>query len=136
VLALVTLTDIAKAWLAYQTPEHVYEGGDPFWWAVEFWQNNSGVWANEETVRQGILALVDAAPDDLLGHVGAGPLEVFVSEDESRVRWIEEHAARSARFRRALANVRTWGNEPDEVAARLERAAGVPLARPRGWTGP
>jgi hypothetical protein len=72
----------------------------------------------------------------LLGYVGAGPLEIFVSNDESRIRWIEEQAARSPRFRRALGNVWTWGTESNEVAARMEAAAGVRLARPKGWTGP
>jgi hypothetical protein len=137
VLAAVSLAEIAEAWIAYHRAEHVkLDEGDPFWWAVDFWLSGSGVWADEDLARLGLLALIEAAPDDLLGHVGAGPLETFVSDDESRVRWIEDQAAQSDRFRRALANVWTWGTEPNAIASRLERAAGVRLPRPKGWTGP
>ena len=127
------LDDVANAWCRYHARTATgqklgVDDGD--WWAVEFWLAGSEVWANEVVVREGLLALIDAATDDLLSYVGAGPLETFISADESRVRWIENQAARSVRFRKALANVWTWGTEPDDVAARLERAAGVPLARP------
>ncbi len=136
-LEKVSLADVAEAWVAYHSPTHIKGADDdPYWWAVEFWLAGTGAWEDEDVVRAGLLALVDAAPNELLGHVGAGPLEVFVSNDESRIRWIEEQAARSPRFRRALANVWTWGTESNEVAARLERAAGVRLERPKGWTGP
>jgi hypothetical protein len=133
-LGAVSLTDIGEAWCCYarrQGNDHE----DPDWWAVEFWLSDGLAFEREEVARDGLLALVNTAPDDLLGRVGAGPLETFVSNDESRVRWIEEQAAHSDRFRRALANVWTWGTESDDVAARLERAARVRLARPTGWTG-
>ena len=130
-----TPIDVAAAWSRYhvrsQTGAAVGDQ-DPDWWAVDFWTN--GGWSDENLLRQGLLALVDTVPDDLLSYVGAGPLEGFVRADESRIEWIEVQAGRSERFRRALANVWTWGNEPDDVAARLERAAGIRLPRPKDWT--
>jgi len=123
---------VAEAWCRYHF-RSANNLDDPDWWAVEYWLAGSDVWSDEDLVRRGLLALIDAASDDLLSRVGAGPLETFVSRDESRVRWIEEQAAGSPRFRTALANVWTWGTEPDDVAARLERAAGVRLKRPKEW---
>jgi Family of unknown function (DUF6869) len=134
-LEAASIADVAEAWCCY-TERNANDHEDPDWWAVEFWLSDGLAFEREQVARDGILALVNAVPDDLLGHVGAGPLETFVTNDESRVRWIEEQAANSDRFRRALANVWTWGTESDDVAARLERAAGVRLARPTGWTGP
>ena len=106
---------------------------DPHWWAVEFWWLVSGrerVAAWEAVARDLLVRLIDHAPSDaVLQHIGAGPFEEFIRADENRVRWIEEQAAVSAKFRTALANVWIW-REPDWVFERIERAAGVPLARP------
>jgi hypothetical protein len=86
--------------------------------------------ANEEVARELLVKLVDHAPsDDVLGNVGAGPLEDFIDGDDDRVRWIEEQAASSPKFRTALAKVWIW-SEPAWVFERVERAAGVPLAWP------
>jgi hypothetical protein len=94
------------------------------------------LWGDEDSVRRGLLALIERAPTGVLSHVGAGPLEDFTGPNESRLKWVENQADGSPRFRQALANVWTWGTDPDEVAARLERAARVRLARPKDWTAP
>ena len=75
-----------------------------------------------------------------------GDPEVDLSSDEQAeetlalaveaVRWVEEQAARSKEFRKALGSVQVFGDLPDEVALRVERAAGSRLARPGDWTGP
>jgi hypothetical protein len=79
---------------------------------------------------QTILELVVYAPDEsVLVVVGAAPLEDFVCPDEDRVRWIEEQAHRSDKFRRALAGVRIW-DQPQWVVDRVENAAGFALPRP------
>ena len=108
---------------------------DPDWWAVEFWMDEW--WTDEKRLREGILELVAAAETDAdFGVLGAAIMETFVADDDDRLRWLEEQASASARFRRSLANVYVWGLERNEVAARVEAAAGVRLPRPRGWTGP
>jgi len=93
--------------------------------------------AEEKRVHAGILELVAAAETDAdFGVLGAAIMEMFVADDDDRSRWLEEQATASEPFRRSLANVRVWGDLRDEVSARVEGAAGVRLARPRGWTGP
>jgi len=104
---------------------------DPDWWAVQFWLSHGLAFRSEEVTRLGLQALIDAVGDDLLGYVGAGPLENYVGPIEDRIRWIEHIAELSPRFRKALANVYAWGAEEDWVSERLERAARVPLLRPQ-----
>jgi hypothetical protein len=141
-LELVSLSDVATAWIQYQhdhardfDPADVPEA-DPNWWAVETWMQPEW-WADEHRVRAGILDLVAAAQTDLdFGCIGAGIMEEFINEDLNRLGWLETQAARSIRFRTALANVYIWGQLRDEIATRVEAAAGVRLPRPRGWTGP
>jgi hypothetical protein len=135
----VSLTDVAEAWIRCH---HNARSGDdrgvddPDWWAVELWQNDAS-WADEQRLRDGVLALVDAAETDLdFGAIGASVLEYVVTDDEDRLRWLEARAEGSERFRRSLANIHVWGSHRDEVAARVEAAARVRLPRPRGWTGP
>jgi hypothetical protein len=67
--------------------------------------------------------------------LGAAIMEMFVADQDDRLRRLEQQAAISGEFRRSLANVRVWGDVRDEVAARVEAAAGARLPRPRGWTG-
>jgi hypothetical protein len=144
VLALVSVDEIADAWCQWSvrqsrgdvpatTDESDWFSTDLHWWAVEFWwlvSEREGRSAREALARDLLARLVDHAPGDaVLQHLGAGPFEDFIRADEDRVRWIEEQAAASARFRTALANVWIW-DEPDWVFERLERAAGVPLVHP------
>jgi hypothetical protein len=132
-LARVSLAEVADAWRCYH--DRALSGeqvgtDDPDWWAVEFWLSNGLALRREDIARRGLLALVDAVSDELLAFVGAGPLESFIDSTQSRIRWIEEVAARSARFRAALASVHSWGVDEQWASERLERAAGVPLPRP------
>jgi hypothetical protein len=127
-LARVTPVEIADAWRCF-TERTSNSDGDPDWWAIAFWQDLA--FKREAVARDGLLALIDAVPEELLGHVGAGPLEDFIRPDKSRIAWIEDQSRVSPRFRRALANVWVWGEQKEWVCERLEAAANVPLARPR-----
>lgn len=53
-----------------------------------------------------------------------------VLDGQSRLEWVEYYAARSEKFKRSLGNIYV-SDEPPDVFARLERAAGVSLPRPR-----
>lgn len=130
-LSRVTLERVATAWCGYHTRTHVegVEDDDPDWWAVQLLFDGE-FWSDELRVRTVIDLLVECASDGrILGAVGAGPLEDFVSDDEDRLVWIEQRAAASARFREALSHVWIWRLGPD-VLERVERAAGEDLARP------
>lgn len=79
----------------------------------------------EEAFWRTVLATIaDAAPDEVLGWAGAGPLEDFIDDDADRLEWVEAQAARSDRFRQALGNVwiRSWASS--ETVERIEKAAG------------
>jgi hypothetical protein len=129
--SLVSLEDIADAWCRYTSRPHLdgVDEEDPDEWTLLFVTDIEDL--DELCARTLLDLLVDRAPnDEVLEVVGAGPLEDFVKGyDEDRLLWIEQRAASSARFRQALACVWIWSLEP-EVFARVERAAGVPLARP------
>ena len=104
-LRVVSVEEVAAAWRCYYersaAGEYVdYDDAD--WWAVEFWLSGAPAYRRQETARAGLLALVRAVPDELLGDVGAGPLENFISPKEDVVRWIEEVAQKDARFRTAV----------------------------------
>jgi len=138
-IALVTPEEMGLAWCRYASRAVKVEGhldwkDDQDGWAPELYHEEE-FWANEEFVRTFIVTIADAAPDDVLGWVGAGPLEDFLTEDPDRISWAEEQAARSERFRRALANVWIDSWASDETFLRVEKAARAPLAwsnsRPR-----
>jgi hypothetical protein len=87
-------------------------------------------WRDRNLRRRGLLALLRATDDErVLGCVGAGPLENFVSDDEDDLRWLEAQARQSQSFRIALRNV--WADTcvTEETLARLDAAAGETLAR-------
>lgn len=127
-LARVSLADIAAAWHCYiQRGANDYS--DPDWWAVEFWQDLA--FEREDVARAGLLALIESAHDRHLSYVGAGPLEVFVTQDEDRTSWLELEAPLRPRLQIALRNVHCWGDLSDDLCQRLEVAAGGVLPRPR-----
>jgi hypothetical protein len=133
VLALVSLQDIAEAWSCFherQRSSGWAATADPDWWAVDFWLTSSHSSGPESVLREGLLALVDTVPEELLAYVGAGPLMNFVGPDEDRIAWIESVAAESSRCRAALTAVAAWHEEAWDVE-RLEQAAGAALYRPR-----
>jgi hypothetical protein len=72
-----------------------------------------------------VVELVRRAPDQVLGHVAAGPLEDLVRlHGAALVEWIEGEARRDARFRWALGAA--WlsrGALPPEVEDRILRAS-------------
>jgi hypothetical protein len=121
---MVTPQEVAETWVRYQHGE-----ADSDWWAVELWLSLEW-WEDESRVRDGLLRLVNTAEsDEDLANIGAGPLEVFVSDDESRVQWIEGQAPGSPALRRALAHVWAW-ELPDKLFWRVERAASTKLNDP------
>jgi hypothetical protein len=127
-LQVVTLQEVAETWIRYHHGDSRGEF-DPDWWAVYLWLSSEW-WDDEARVRDGLLRLIDAAEtDEDFANIGAGPLEVFVSDDESRMHWIERQAPGSPGLREAVAHVWAW-NLPDKMFRRLERAAGTKLADP------
>jgi hypothetical protein len=132
VLRRVSLVEIAEAWMRYCRKAVDVPGvDDPDWWAVEMWMED-GRWADEQRLRDGVLALVAAAETDSdFGALGAAIMEYIVNDDEDRLRWIEAQARVSEPFRRSLANIYVWGSQPDAIAARIEAAAQVALPRPK-----
>ncbi|HEY2353340.1 MAG TPA: hypothetical protein VGH79_00385 [Gaiellaceae bacterium] len=129
---LVSLEETARAWCSYEMREHPDdEGNDPDWWAVHLMIVMTDDGGPEEPPRT-ILTLIAefAENDDVLGVMGAGPLEAFISDDEGRIRWIEAQAAASENFRKALAAVWVRFDVTPETFARLEGAAGVKLGGP------
>jgi hypothetical protein len=123
-LTLESLDSIARAWIRFNRADPADAGQMRDWWAVHAWLG-SALLEDEDRYRAGLLQLIDAATSEAdLDNVGAGPLDDFIADDESRLAWIEERAAHSPGFRRALVNVRVWGL-PDPVIDRIERAAGL-----------
>jgi hypothetical protein len=104
------------------------EEGDPDWWAACLWTDPALYDAgNEAILREGLHALAERAPAGAdLGHLGAGPIENYVTDDVERLCWIEEEA-RSANFRGALANA--WIDLSEGTVARVEAAPRQALLR-------
>jgi hypothetical protein len=109
-LSRITPEEMGAAWCRYATrargtDKHPEWADDEDGWAAELY-HESEFEENEEFVRAFLVTIVDAAPDEVLGWVGAGPLEDFVAyADEDRLLWIEQRAEESQRFREALRNV-------------------------------
>ena len=131
-LSIVTIDEVAQAWVDHGRREHPLgeaAGDDPQWWAIELWWKAEWL-SNGDRVRSGLLALVDAAvTDHELGRVGAGPLENFVSDDSDDLRWLEQQCSKNAKLRTALSGVWCSNFVSSDTLMRLDRAAGVPLAR-------
>jgi hypothetical protein len=131
-LNLVSLTDIAQAWCRYETKhEHDLQSAteDPDWWAVDLWNTHEFL-KDEDRRREGLLALLEVASTGyILGMIGAGPLEDFITADEDRVRWLEFQAAESPNLREALKSAWIEHTRPRWVIERLERAARGPMVR-------
>ena len=106
----------------------------------------------EDRYREMLIRVVELAPDDeVLGVAGAGPLEDFAAgcgewtgryeiagvdlpeivrntgAEEDRLHWVEQQAAASEKFRKALGHVWVKNHLDAATVARLERAAGVEL---------
>jgi len=85
---------------------------------------------NRELYRAALLKLLEHAPESLIALIGAGPLEDFISDDESDLQWLEANAATNERLRSALSMVWVWRRVTPATLSRLEAAARVPLDRP------
>lgn len=112
---------LVDAWVRY-----VGERRDEDFWA---WERVISIvsWDGDaERARDLMAALVEHAPEELLGDVGAGPLEnLIVHRGAELVEWIEHQAWSEPRFFRALGYV--WlekGALPADVEARIVRASG------------
>lgn len=107
-LASVGLDEIGHAWRCFHersTRDSGVSHDDDDWWAVEFWLAGGLGFRREDVARAGLIALVDASPDDLLEYVGAGPIESYIDADERIVAWVEGAAKQHRRFRQALSYV-------------------------------
>jgi hypothetical protein len=139
-LALVTAEEVGLAWCRYATrtmgaEEDVAWEADPDGWAAELCHETE-FWAHEEFAQTFLVTIADAAPDDVLGWVGSGPLREFLNDedpdrldDPDRLAWVEKQAARTERFRRALGSVSISSSASRETFRRLDSAAGVRLER-------
>jgi hypothetical protein len=131
VLALASLDDVAAAWCRYaQKPSEDRDDTEvePDWWAVVFFWARP-LFEDRELHRAALLKLIERADsDDVIGQVAAGPLENFMSNNESDLQWLEANAARNPKLRQAIAGV--WIDLTPANMARLDRAAGTPLTRP------
>jgi hypothetical protein len=132
-LTLATPEDVGLAWCSYANRASGVEEtdwkGDPDGWAAELVQTDEFL-ARGEFQREFLLTITDAAPEELLGWVGSGPLSEFLNEeDPDQLAWIEAQAARSDRFRRALWNVLLSSSASRSASLRLELAAGETLER-------
>jgi len=126
ILWRLSLSEIAQAWCAYQVAKD-----DRYWWAVALmW---SDPYLSDRLRREKLIELlIEAAPnDDVLGVAAAGPLEDAIYDSDECVSWLEARAAMSPRFRQALMMVYIWGVVSPERFARIERAAGRALPKPR-----
>jgi hypothetical protein len=135
VLSVVSLADLADAWCAYHERgqrDGLNRHDDPDWWAVEAVLAMNFGRTDDPRRRAVVLALVDRADSEyVLQCIGAGPLEDYVEDRANIVEWIEQAAARSPKFRRALGNVWCADDVSAETLTRFDRAAGVKLARPK-----
>jgi hypothetical protein len=129
VLRVADLDELADAWCRHTAREHP-TADDPDWWAVEFFMMRP-LFDAVEVHRAALLKLLEHAPDDrVIGCIGAGPLENFVSDDPDDLAWLETQAASNPRLRAALAGMWVALDLTEETLARLDRAAGTELTRP------
>jgi hypothetical protein len=131
-LAIVTAEEVGLAWCRYAertvaaSPTFHDWDADPDGWAAELYQEDELFWADENFVRTFLTTIVEAAPnDEVLGWVGAGPLQDFIIEDRDRLAWVIAQASRSERFRRALSSVSIHDRVSSETALWVERETGL-----------
>jgi hypothetical protein len=115
------LERVAAGWLAASSSDEPTADDTPGWWAMDLVMTIEE-WADEDLHRAVLLRLVDDATDEQLWHVAAGPLEDFLTDDSTRLDWMEQVAAHDPRFRAALAGVWTSGKSP-VAAARIAAVA-------------
>lgn len=99
-LELATLDDLAAAWCSLYRGQVGSQGG-PDQWAWDFF-NCRSISERRELFQRAILKLLEHADDELLGSVGAGPLENYFTGEVEDLRWMAEQARTNDRFRVAL----------------------------------
>ena len=114
------IPELAAAYLRqYRT------GSDEDFWAVEEVQDRIRSARNPSDAWSVTLALVEAADDEALGYVGAGPLEDFVvTHGAPHIDWIEDAARRDPKFAACLASI--WLSDdalPADIVARVVAAS-------------
>lgn len=111
---------LVDAWLAWTpAPDGTYP--DQHWWAYKLFDHVER-WADEDLHRELVLRFVETADDEQIWLVAAHPLEYFLTDNDERLTWMEQIAARNPRFRKALGGVWTYSKQPS-TAARIERVA-------------
>lgn len=131
VLQSVSVDEVAEAWCRFTARSRGERGDDdPDWWAIAF-AMTAGM-EGHPVVRPLLLALVDAAPNErVVGGIGAGPLEDFISDNEDDLAWLESQAASRPKLANAVRGSWVAGSVSESTLARLDRIAGEPLDRPR-----
>jgi hypothetical protein len=121
-----SLNEVAEAWRAYMVTKD-----DRYWWALDLLYSDS--YLSDRGRREKLIeVLIETAPDEhVLGIAAAGPLEDAIYDADECVSWVEARATSSPRFKQALGMVWIWNDVSAERFARIERAAGRPLPRPR-----
>jgi hypothetical protein len=128
ILAIVTLDDIASAWCRYHLLDEPAED-NPDWWAVDLFMTDEFL-DDHQRLRDALLRLIEHAPtESVVGCIGAGPLENFVSDDDGDLRWIEANTTANEKLRVALSYVWCDGYVTEATMARLDSVAATPLAR-------
>ena len=128
-LALVTIEDIAAAWLRSRRSADDSDGSGPDEWASELWY--SPTWyLDRARTRATVIAMLEQADADDVARIGSGPLENLVVDDESALRWVDEQARISSPFRVALTHAWLWNQLSADSFDRVQRAAGAPLPNP------
>jgi hypothetical protein len=117
--AITSYQELVQAWL-----RHARDSGCEDSWA--FNKVNETVWTDARKGWDLVLALVAAAPDELLGDVGVGPLEDLIDQHADLViDKVVKQAASDPRFREALCN--SWfihGALPPHAERKLVEATG------------
>lgn len=128
-LALVTIDDIAAAWLRSRRGADDSDAGGPDEWASELWYS-SAWYLDRSRTRATVIAMLEQADADDVARIGSGPLENLVVDDESALRWVDEQARISPQFRVALTHAWLWNQLTAASFDRVQRAAGAPLPSP------
>lgn len=130
VLQIATLDEIAEAWCTTVAQDEK-DDEDPDFWAWSFFSMTGLFEGDRQLHRDAIEALLRRAGDDrdLLGAIGAGPLEDFLPQLEEDFRWLERLALELPGTRIAVGTM--WVG--DELTAwqmeRLDQIADKPLTR-------
>ena len=114
------LDTLLATWIRYA----VEKRPEDFWAWDRVSSSSSG--SDTEAAWNLVVALVRNAPDEVLGSVGAGPLENLLNAHGAMlVDWIVGEAQRDHRFREALG--RAWlsrGTLPPAIENRIVQASG------------